>query len=56
MEPISIGQKIAFACVISFVVLLCVTPFFFQQSDSSGKNTAAEKGQDRDVEQVVRIR
>ena len=55
MEPITIGQKIAFACVISFVLLLCVTPFIFQQSQSQGESAAADAGQD-DVQHVVKVR
>jgi hypothetical protein len=36
MEPLTIGQKFAFSCVVLFVVALTVTPFFF--NSNSGKD------------------
>ena len=56
MEPITIGQKIAFACIISVVVFLCVAPLIFhQQSQSKGQENANETGRDQ-VEHVIQVR
>ena len=58
MEPISMGQKIVFACIISFVVVLCVTPLLFQSSQSTNSDHGEQQqGQDdRRTQQIVTMR
>ena len=37
MEPLTIGQKIGFACVVLFVLALTATPFLMNNKESENK-------------------
>lgn len=57
MEPITLRQKLAFACVICFVLYLCTIPFAFQNSQQNSQNSdLRDKGQYKEVLRIVKVR
>ncbi len=57
MEPITLKQKFAFACVVCFVLYLCTIPFAFQNTRQfSSPSSFTDYGQYEEVLRIVKIR
>ena len=57
MEPITLKQKFAFACVVCFVLYLCTIPFAFQNTRQfSSQSNFNDSDQYQEVLRIVKIR